>query len=152
MIVVTVRRGGERSGCLAGFHSQISIDPRRHLVGVSRTNHTYPLVIEASHVGVHLLAADQRDLARLFGAATGDEIDKFDRCAWRPGPHEVPILDDVACWFVGLVVARWDGDGDHLGLVLEPVEAAPAGDDAGVGGGGPLRLEAVADLEPGHPA
>jgi hypothetical protein len=31
------------------------------------------------------VAADG-ELAELFGGETGDEVDKFDRCEWRPGP------------------------------------------------------------------
>jgi flavin reductase (DIM6/NTAB) family NADH-FMN oxidoreductase RutF len=148
MIVLTVEGADERSGCLAGFHTQVSIEPRRHLVGVSRANHTFSLAAEATHVGVHLLASDQLDLARLFGEATGDEVDKFAQCGWTAGPHGVPVLDEVVSWFVGLVVDRWAGDGDHLGLVLQPVAAAAPPD----GWSGPLRLAEASELEPGHPA
>src|SRR5207248_6722269 len=32
--------------------------------------------------------------AALFGARTGDEVDKFTRCRWTSGPAGVPLLDD----------------------------------------------------------
>ena len=35
MVVVTVAVGDERDGCLVGFHSQSSIDPRRYVVWLS---------------------------------------------------------------------------------------------------------------------
>ena len=35
MAVVTAASGGERAGCLVGFHAQCSIDPPRFLVDVS---------------------------------------------------------------------------------------------------------------------
>lgn len=146
MVVVTVRHDGERSGCLVGFHTQASIEPRRYLVYVSRANHTHRLAMAADRVGVHLLTADQLDLARLFGERTGDEVDKFARCRWAPGPDDVPILTDAAAWFVGRVVDRVPG-GDHDGLLLEPV-GADADDD----GRPALRLHDAAGLHPGHPA
>ena len=40
-------------------------------------------------------------LAELFGGETGDEVDKFARCAWHEGPEGVPMLDGCANRFVG---------------------------------------------------
>lgn len=145
MYVVTTARGDERSGCLVGFGSQVSIDPARFLVCISRTNHTHELVLEVDHVAVHLLRADQHDLAALFGAETGDEIDKFERCEWTAGPHGVPVLDDCARLLVGRVIERIDM-GDHTGLLLEPVlEEAREGEPG-------LTFQQVEHLEPGHSA
>lgn len=151
MAIVTVAAGGERSGCLVGFHTQASIEPRRHVVYVSQQNHTHRLVTKVSHLGVHLLADGQHELARLFGAETGDEIDKFARCEWEAGPHGVPLLTAVADRFVGAVVARVAG-GDHDGFLVEPVAAWAEPDEAGADRPEPLRLHAVTDVEPGHPA
>jgi flavin reductase (DIM6/NTAB) family NADH-FMN oxidoreductase RutF len=147
MVVVTVAAGDERSGCLVGFHTQASIEPRRHLVYVSQPNHTHRLATVASHLGVHMLAEADHELARLFGEETGDAVDKFERCRWEAGPFGVPMLPDVPHRFVGAVVGRVPG-GDHDGFLLEPVAAwspreAPAR---------PLRLQDVTDLDPGHPA
>ena len=41
MYVVTTRADGQSAGCLVGFTSQVSIEPRRFLVGLSKRNHTY---------------------------------------------------------------------------------------------------------------
>jgi flavin reductase (DIM6/NTAB) family NADH-FMN oxidoreductase RutF len=146
MFVVTTRTEETRAGCLVGFTSQTSINPPRFLVGLSKRNRTFRVAQDASHLAVHLLARPALDVVRLFGAETGDEIDKFERCAWHEGPEGLPILDDAVAWFVGSIAGRFDL-GDHVGHLLEPI-AGEAPDE--------LRelvtFSDVRDLEPGHDA
>jgi flavin reductase (DIM6/NTAB) family NADH-FMN oxidoreductase RutF len=146
MFVVTTRAGDELSGCLVGFSTQVSINPPRYLVGLSKRNRTYRVASRAGHLAMHLLPRAHAELARLFGSETGDRVDKFARCAWHAGPEDMPILDDAEGWFVGAVLNRYDV-GDHVGHLLEPI-----------GGDAPERFEqlvtfsCVRDLEPGHEA
>jgi flavin reductase (DIM6/NTAB) family NADH-FMN oxidoreductase RutF len=147
MFVVTTRAGDQRAGCLVGFSSQVSINPPRYLVGLSERNHTYRVATDgATHLAVHVLAEEHRDLARLFGGETGDRIDKFSRCRWSDGPEGLPILTDAAAWFAGCILERFDL-GDHVGHLIEPV--------AGVAPerfGHLVTFADVKDLEPGHEA
>ena len=146
MIVVTASDGAEHGGCLVGFHTQASIEPWRHLVAVSVANHTFRVARRATHLAVHLLTRRHRELAGLFGADTGDRIDKFAHCAWEDGPAGVPILTDAAGWFAGRVLDRLDL-GDHVGHLIEPVAGVvPAGT-------GPLLTYSdVHGLDAGHEA
>ncbi len=146
MYVVTTRSGDRNAGCLVGFTSQVSISPSRFLVGLSQRNHTFRVAREAPRLAVHLLPRTHRELARLFGSETGDRVDKFARCRWRPGPDGLPILTDATGWFVGDVLNRIDM-GDHVGFLLEPVTGdAPETFDQLV------TFADVRDLEPGHDA
>lgn len=144
--LVTLTAGDERAGCLVGFASQTGIDPARFLVCLSKANHTYRLAARADFLAVHLVGPEEADLAALFGSETGDETDKFARCAWRTGPHGVPVLRGAAGWFCGRILARHDF-GDHVGLLLAPGEG-----EAPRTGSAVLRYHDVADMEPGHPA
>lgn len=146
MFVVTTRAGDELAGCLVGFASQVSIQPSRFLAGLSKQNHTFRVASRATHLAVHLLPRDRSDVARLFGSETGDRVNKFERCAWRVGPEELPILSDSVGWFVGRVSNRFDV-GDHVGFLLEPVAGhAPERFDELV------TFADVRDLDPGHKA
>jgi flavin reductase (DIM6/NTAB) family NADH-FMN oxidoreductase RutF len=145
MFVVTTQHNGDRAGCLVGFATQVSIHPPRFLVGLSVANRTYDVARDATTLAVHLLARDQGELAALFGTQTGDEIDKFTRCRWHEGPGGVPILVDALGWMVGSVLERIPF-GDHVGFLLEPLEAH------GDGARDVLMLSQVKDLSPGHPA
>jgi len=147
MFVLTVPAGpgGDRSGCLIGFATQCSISPPRLLVCLSKENHTYRSAARVSVAAVHRLAASDHDLAELFGEQTGDEIDKFARCAWTEGPGGVPLLSRCPAVLVGDIEDRADL-GDHEGLLLRPThvwqrEPVP-----------PLMFSAVRDLDAGHPA
>lgn len=145
MFVVTAHHDGEHDGCLVGFTTQVSIDPGRMLVCLSVQNRTYDIARDGAVLAVHLLGQGQMDLAALFGSETGDEIDKFARCRWRPGPGGVRVLDDVAGWMAGSVLTRI-AFGDHVGFLLDPFEVQrdPA---AGI-----LMYQQVKGLDPGHPA
>ncbi|CDP87439.1 oxidoreductase [Mycolicibacterium farcinogenes] len=146
MFVVTARGEDGPAGCLVGFTTQASIDPPRFVVGISKANHTFGVAESATHLGVHLLARDDLELARWFGGQTGDEVDKFAGCEWHPGTAETPILDAAPAWFVGVVLDRFDL-GDHVGFLLDPVDGQAPDEPQSW-----IQLTDVADLEPGHDA
>lgn len=146
MTVATAFDGRERSGCLVGFHTQCSIQPRRWIVCVSKANHTCRVAAQAEFIALHFLREDQHDLAQLFGGTTGDAIgadEKFARCAWHAGAGGTPIL--AGCDVVtGRVVERIDA-GDHIAHVIE----ITATDRAHVAAR-QLSSQAVHDIQPGH--
>ncbi len=146
MFVVTTRAGDDKAGCLIGFASQVSIRPSRFLAGLSKNNHTFRVASRATHLAVHLLPREHREVARLFGSETGDRVDKFARCAWQTGPDGLPILSDAIGWFAGRILDRFDV-GDHVGFLLEPVagHAPDRFDDL-------VTFADVRDLDPGHEA
>jgi flavin reductase (DIM6/NTAB) family NADH-FMN oxidoreductase RutF len=145
MFIVTVCAGGERAGCLVGFATQASIDPSRFLVCLSHANLTYRVAQGAELLGVHFVPEEQGDLAELFGGETGDEVDKFERVEWQPGPGGTPLLEACPNRFVGRVLERLDA-GDHDAILLEPV-AAERGTDAAE-----FSFHRAARIEPGHEA
>jgi flavin reductase (DIM6/NTAB) family NADH-FMN oxidoreductase RutF len=142
-IVTTVAPDGERSGCLIGFATQVSIKPPRFLVGLSDKNRTCRVARRAEHIAVHFVPEDGEELAELFGSETGDEIDKFSRCAWHEGPERLPILDELPNWFAGRILHRLS-DGDHDVIVLEPLAAERQADEE------ELTFHRAKRIEPGH--
>lgn len=144
MAIVTASAGSERSGCLVGFISQCSIHPPRVMAWISETNHTHHVALKSSHLAAHWLSVLELEAAELFGAQTGDELDKFARCDWQPGPGGAPVLSACPRWFVGRILGRF-AHGDHTGFLLEPVQAAAEGP-------WPRQLgyQDVRHLDPGH--
>jgi flavin reductase (DIM6/NTAB) family NADH-FMN oxidoreductase RutF len=145
MFIATVAAGDERAGCLIGFATQCSIDPPRFLAGISDKNRTFRVAKGADAMAIHLVPESATELAELFGGETGDEVDKFERCEWRPGPGGVPLLDGCPNRFVGRILERIDF-GDHVGLVLEPFLAEEDEDS------GQLGFHRAKRIDPGHEA
>jgi flavin reductase (DIM6/NTAB) family NADH-FMN oxidoreductase RutF len=144
MVVVTAAAGGERAGCLVGFSTQCSIGPARYAVFLSKHNRTEKVAARTDTIVVHFLRARHMSLARLFGEETGDEVAKFDRCSWRPGPGGAPVLEGCD-WFAGTVRDRVDA-GDHVLYLLDVTnagEALAAHEEQ-------LGFQAVRDFHAGH--
>jgi flavin reductase (DIM6/NTAB) family NADH-FMN oxidoreductase RutF len=144
LVVVTTARADELAGCLVGFHAQVSIEPPRYAVWLSRLNRTCRVARLASHVAIHFLTDGDRELAELFGAETGDDIDKFARTSWTPGPGGVPLLDACPHRLVGRRVTLIDEGGDHACFVSSPIRTDSDGPFV------PLRMGAVAGMPAGH--
>jgi flavin reductase (DIM6/NTAB) family NADH-FMN oxidoreductase RutF len=143
MFVVTTAAGDERAGCLIGFATQVSIDPPRFLACLSVKNHTYRVARRARVLVVHVVPENAEELAELFGGATGDDVDKFSRCAWRPGPDGAPVLEELENWFAGRILDTVPF-GDHVGFVLEPIEGEAGRSED------PLTFHRARRIEPGH--
>jgi flavin reductase (DIM6/NTAB) family NADH-FMN oxidoreductase RutF len=144
MFIVTTAAGGERAGCLVGFATQCSIDPIRFIACLSDKNRTFRVACGASVLVVHAVPEEASGLAELFGSQTGDDVDKFERCAWTPGPDGAPILEDCHNWFAGRILDRVDV-GDHWAFVLEPLRGGEADEDE-------FTFQQARWIQPGHEA
>jgi flavin reductase (DIM6/NTAB) family NADH-FMN oxidoreductase RutF len=143
MFIATTQADGDRAGCLLGFATQCSIDPPRFLVCLSNKNYTCRVASSAEALAVHFVPESAGELAELFGGTSGDEVDKFTRCAWREGPRGLPILAECDNWFAGTILTRHDF-GDHVGFLLDPIVA---------NSGTPLNeftFHRARRIEPGH--
>lgn len=145
MLIVTAGGPGGPSGCLVGFSTQASIRPERHLVLLSKENHTYAVAQDSPVLAVHVLRASDHELAERFGGESGDDTDKFAGLEVVDGPGGVPVIAGLD-WFAGRVLRQFDC-GDHVAFLL----AAHDGSASRVGEA-PLTLRESEDIEPGHSA
>jgi flavin reductase (DIM6/NTAB) family NADH-FMN oxidoreductase RutF len=143
LFIVTAAGDGQRSGCLVGFASQVSIHPARFLICLSVKNRTFEVAQHAAVLVVHFVPQQAEELAVLFGGQTGDETDKFAQCEWREGPNGTPVLTSLPDWFAGRILKRLDL-GDHWGFLLEPIEGEAHRS------GSPLTFRRAKWIEPGH--
>jgi flavin reductase (DIM6/NTAB) family NADH-FMN oxidoreductase RutF len=144
LVVVTAAEAHEKAGCLVGFHSQSGIEPLRYCVWLSKANHTYRVAVRSTHLAIHFLTSADLWLAERFGTLTGDRTDKFAGLAVRPGPGQVPVLEQCSHWLAARRGTLLDEGGDHVCLITEPVAARSGGPFE------PLRLSQAAHLQPGH--
>jgi flavin reductase (DIM6/NTAB) family NADH-FMN oxidoreductase RutF len=96
--VITARRpDGHPCGLVATSVSSFSADPPSALVSVAHSSRCHAALTEGEAFGVHVLAADQEPVARVF-AGLGD--DKFAGIDWRWDegvPHVAGALSYLRC-------------------------------------------------------
>jgi flavin reductase (DIM6/NTAB) family NADH-FMN oxidoreductase RutF len=144
LIVVTTAEAGEPAGCLVQFHAQSSIQPQRYCVWLSKANHTYRVALRSSYLAIHFLTADDLELAELFGGKSGDTVDKFAGLETASGPDGVPLLVPCPNHLVSKRITLLDEGGDHVSVIMEPLDVYSAGWFT------PLRLSHAGHLVAGH--
>ncbi|MER6996103.1 flavin reductase family protein [Streptomyces sp. NPDC000410] len=124
-VAVITAQGDRPVGFTATSLSSVAAEPPLISFGIGTSSSSWPVVSEASYVGVHVLGEHQRELAATFARSGADRFAPPTR--WRSGPWGVPVLDGVLAWLVCRVVARVPA-GDHRIVIAEAVAGDPAGD------------------------
>jgi flavin reductase (DIM6/NTAB) family NADH-FMN oxidoreductase RutF len=121
VFVVTGAAGSVRAGMTACWVVRVSHRPPLYAVAIHHSSQTRDVVAEGNCFCIHILRADQVDLARRFGSVSGRDADKFAGLAWRPGASGAPILQDVMA-FLDCQVVSANEVGDHSLFVGRLVE------------------------------
>lgn len=131
--VITADAGNGPIALTATSVISVSADPPLLVFSVSESSSSLPTLSRATTVVVHLLAADQLDLA-ILGATSG--IDRFaDTSIWSRLPTGEPYFINAPVWIRGKIVDRMDA-GRSVVLAVEAIEArtperdSPAADAA----------------------
>ncbi|MER7462247.1 flavin reductase family protein [Streptomyces sp. NPDC097981] len=123
--VITAEDGGRPVGFTATSLNSVSADPPLLSFTIATGASSWPAIRDSEHLGVHILGEHQSDLAGLFARSGADRFGPG--TGWAPGPHDVPVLDDVLAWLVCRVVARVPA-GAHRVIIAEAVVGDPVGE------------------------
>lgn len=114
--VVTAAHDGELAGLTANAFSSVSLQPPMVLVCVGRDSQSERIIRAAGLFAVHILAADQEEVAERFARSSGTA--KFGLSDWSPGPSGTPLMDRYLSRLLCRLSATHEG-GDHLIFVGE---------------------------------
>lgn len=120
VVVVTARAAAGPVGFTATSFTSVSLEPPLVSFYLALDSRTLPGLREADGFAVHVLGADQVDLAARFASREGDRFAPPSH--WYPGPDGVPLLEGVPA----VLVCRSHEArriGDHLLTVGEVVDA-----------------------------
>ena len=112
-------------GFTANSFNSVSLDPPLVLWSLALAAGSLAVFLDNSHYAVNVLASDQIELSRLFGARSSARAadprsmsDRFGSVAWREGFRGAPILDGCCAWFECFNRSRYE-EGDHVIFVGE---------------------------------
>lgn len=102
--IVTARQtDGTPVGFTATSLASLAAVPPLATFNMARIASAWPAVASTDRVIIHLLGARNEHLARLLAGPHGT---RFSGDHWRPGPHGIPLLNDVTAWMLGRIVER----------------------------------------------
>ena len=117
--IVTMATKDGPLGLTANSFSSVSLEPPMVLWSPARDSRRHDAFAEATHFCIHVLGADQLDLALHF-ATQGSGFDQFD---WAPGPMDVPTLGGCLATF-HCATHRVHPAGDHSVILGEVIEVS----------------------------
>ncbi|WP_426998967.1 flavin reductase family protein [Pseudarthrobacter sp. N5] len=135
--IITVNYNGVPYGFTATSVASLSLHPPRFTFNMARSSSSWPAVANTAHIGVHMLGLENQDLADRFARTT----DRFEGDHWETGPHDVPVLKDVAGWLIGKIQMRLSFENNAV--VVVEVVGGQIGDD-----GSPLLYHSGAYGQP----
>lgn len=125
---VAVVTGRTPEGTPVGFTAtslaSLAAVPPLATFNMARISTAWPAVEGTDRVLIHLLGARNRALADRLA---GPHDDRFTGDHWRPGPHGLPLLNDVPAWMLGRIVSRVP-IADNAVVVVQ-IEDGDLGDD-----------------------
>ncbi|MEO8907066.1 MAG: flavin reductase family protein [Microbacteriaceae bacterium] len=102
-IVTALRPDGTPVGFTATSLASLSALPPLASFNMARTASAWPTVAVTDFVIIHMLGVRNRAVAEIMA---GDNSIRFAGDHWAPGPHGIPLIQDVTGWMLGRVIER----------------------------------------------
>jgi flavin reductase (DIM6/NTAB) family NADH-FMN oxidoreductase RutF len=125
--VMTAHSGRRYGGATVTWVSQASFNPPLIMAAVRKESNVFACLHESGAAAIHIIAADQRDIAQRFFTPTTVEQGRMNGEPFRLSPRALPILENTPAHVECAVRQIWDGLGDHAVVLLEVLEAESHG-------------------------
>jgi flavin reductase (DIM6/NTAB) family NADH-FMN oxidoreductase RutF len=119
-IVTTFAESGEPMGLTVNSFNSVSLDPPLVLWSLGLRSGALAAFERAERYAIHVLSADQKDLAELFAKRGAD---RFGAVQWTVGDFGAPVLAGAAALFECRARSR-HVEGDHVILVGEVLQCS----------------------------
>lgn len=123
MYILTSRSGESYGAATVTWVSQASFKPPLLMTAVRRDSNVFRCLAESRIAAVHLLAADQGELAKKFFTPTRASAGMINGEPFVDGKSSAPILMGTPAHVECRVLQILDDLGDHSIVVLEVVDA-----------------------------
>jgi flavin reductase (DIM6/NTAB) family NADH-FMN oxidoreductase RutF len=100
-IVTALMPDGSPAGFTATSLASLAAVPPLATFNMAQVSSSWPAMTVGNHVAIHMLGPRSRHQAERMAA---DHDVRFVGDHWRPGPHGVPILEDVTAWMLGRII------------------------------------------------
>lgn len=116
---VTARTADGRVAALTvNSFTSVSLEPAKVLFCLATTSSSIAVLQAAERIAIHILGADQEDIARRFAISGMTGAEKLDGIGWTPGPEGVPLIPGTPAVLAGRT-DRTITSGDHVIFLVD---------------------------------
>jgi len=128
--VVSSIAGSRRNGLIVTTCSQVTSDPPKISITVSKECLTHDMIRSSGRFSVSILKRDTPlSFIGRFGHRSGRDIDKFQDVEYRNGKDGVPIVTENALGYIEAEVDQELDVGSHTILIGRVIDAVRLSDD-----------------------
>src|SRR5262249_44564927 len=121
--ILTSRNGDCCRAAIVSWVSQVSFKPPLIMAAVRKGSNVFACLSESGIAAIHILGADQQDVARKFFAKTQAIDGTINGEPFLNGKTYAPILQNAPAYVECQIHQIIENGGDHTIVVLEVVEA-----------------------------
>jgi flavin reductase (DIM6/NTAB) family NADH-FMN oxidoreductase RutF len=119
--IVTGTDSDDPVGFTCQSFMSLSLDPPLIAIAPGKSSTSWPRIAPSGIFCVNMLSEKQEALCRDFAVSGSEKGDKFRGVGWKPGPDQVPVLDDALAFVVCRILQMHDA-GDHEIIVGEVID------------------------------
>ncbi|GAB3057824.1 flavin reductase family protein [Micromonospora schwarzwaldensis] len=116
--VTAVTADGAVAALTVNSFTSVSLEPAKVLFCVTSHSSSFPVLIGADRIAIHILGQDQEDVARRFATSGLSGAERLSGVSWVPGPDGVPLLPGTPAILAG-VRDEVITSGDHVIFLLD---------------------------------
>lgn len=123
-VYIITSRGKERyGGATVTWVSQASFRPPLLMAAIRPDSNVYRCLAESKLAALHVLSADQQQIAQSFFTPTSVCNDTMNGEAFMEGTTTVPVLKNAPAYVECRVLRIIDDVGDHAVVIMEVLQA-----------------------------
>jgi|SRR5215831_3225772 len=121
--IITARSNDRFGGATVTWVSQASFHPPLLMAAIRPDSNVYQCLTESRLAAIHLLSADQQQIAQRFFTPTMVRDGTMNGEPFLEGKTSVPILQNAPAYVECRVLRIMDDVGDHAVVIMEVLEA-----------------------------
>lgn len=122
-VVTALDPEGAPTGFTASSVASLAAVPPLATFNMARNSSAWRAIEQTDRVILHILGARNRAVAETMA---GPHEQRFTGDHWSPGPHGLPLIDDVPSWMLGRIVGRYPVH--HSAVIVIQIEDGALGD------------------------
>ncbi|MBG6088684.1 flavin reductase family protein [Actinomadura viridis] len=99
--VTATTADGRVAALTVNSFTSVSLEPAKVLFCLADSSSSFPVLIEAERIAIHILSRDQEDVARRFATSGLSGAERLEGVGWTPGPDGVPLLPGTPAILAG---------------------------------------------------